>query len=416
MNSEIVESFAQIARDKNIDKDTLAAIVEDIFMKMIEKKYFTTENFSVIVNMDKGDIQIIQIVEVVEDVFCDVDEIDIEDAIKIDPDVELGDEFAKEIPLSELGRRLIIQAKQTLNQRIREIEKENIIKEYAQYIGDIMVGEVYQFRKNEVLINHNKVELILPRDEQIYKDRFRKGDTIRTVLIRVERGNSNNPKLIVSRKDNKFLARLFEIEVPEIYDGLVSIKAIARDPGNRAKIAVESNDDRVDAVGACVGMKGVRIHSIVKELNSENIDVVLYSSDPKLFIARSLAPAKVLKVEFTDKPNHQGENVKTAIVHVNVDQVSLAVGKDGQNVKLASQLTGFNIEIYREIDDGDVDIMEFSDVFEVGFLQQLMNAGYDSAKKILKVGADDIADETGLELSEIERLIVEIEEEFSEGE
>ena len=410
MNNEIVESFAQIARDKAIDKDLLASIIEEIFLNMIRKKYFTDENFSVIVNMEKGDIEILQEVLVSDDPFSEVDEISLEEARKIDPSLEVGDECVKILPLASFGRRLIMQAKQTLNQKIRELEKENIIKEYNSYIGEIMVGDVYQISRDKVLINHNKVELVMPKAEQIYKDKYRKGETIRTVLKRVDRGYSNNPILVVSRADNKFLERLFEIEVPEIYDGLVTIQSIAREPGDRAKIAVESNDDRVDAVGACVGMKGVRIHSIVKELNNENIDVVLYSNDVKVYIARALAPAKVLKVD-VDEIN------KKVIAYVNADQVPLAVGRGGQNIRLASKLTGYEIEIYREFvpeGDEDIDIMEFADEFDTDLLQGLLNSGFDSANKVLRAGAEKIADITGFNIGDIEELVEAIELEFSE--
>ena len=410
MNNEIVESFSQIARDKAIDKDLLSSIIEEIFLNMIRKKYFTDENFSVIVNMDKGDIEILQEVLVSDDPFSEVDEISLAEAKKIDPTLQVGDECVKIVPLISFGRRLIMQAKQTLNQKIRELEKENVFKEYTAYIGEIMVGDVYQIRKNEVLINHNKVELVMPKAEQIYKDRYRKGETIRTVLKRVDRGYSNNPILVVSRADNKFLERLFEIEVPEIYDGLVTIQSIAREPGDRAKIAVESNDDRIDAVGACVGMKGVRIHSIVKELNNENIDVVLYSVDPRIYIARSLAPAKILKVEI-DEAN------KKATAHVNADQISLAVGRGGQNIRLACKLTGYEIEIYREFvpeGDEDIEIMEFADEFDPEFLKGLMNSGYDSANRVLKAGAEKIAEETGFNLEDVENLVSAIEDEFNE--
>jgi len=436
MNSEIVESFAQIARDKNIDKDVLSGIIREIFMGMIRKRYFTDENFSVIVNMDKGDIQIIQEVEVVEDVFSDVDEISLEDARKLDSDAQLGDITVKIIPLAEFGRRLIMQAKQSLNQKIRELEKDHIFNEYTAQIGEIVVGDVYQKGKSWMLVNHNKVELFMPKDEQILKENPKKGETIRAVIKDVKRladfkeeemrkkredrnGRSNDrirkenynndPVIIISRGDNKFLERLFEIEVPEIYDGIVQIRSIARSPGERAKIAVESTDDRVDAVGACVGMKGTRIHSIVKELSNENIDVVLYSSDPRVFISKALAPARVMKVEVDEKN-------KYAKVYVQTDQVKLAIGREGQNIKLASNLTGYEIDIIREFKptgDDDVDIMEFTE-FDQKFLQLLVDAGYDTARKVMQVSPDDIAAETGAPIDQINDLISEIEYEFRE--
>ncbi|MBP1656629.1 MAG: transcription termination/antitermination protein NusA [Bacteroidetes bacterium] len=327
MNSEIVESFAQMVREKGIDKDILAGIVEDVFSMMVRKKYGQEAKFDVVVNMDKGDIEIFLEREVVEVVENPTTQIDRETAKELSgEDLDVGEDYVEVVPLVTFGRRLVVSAKQNLNQRIKEIERELMYNEYSNTIGDIIVGEIYQIRRNEILINHNRNELILPKSEQIFKERYKKGDTIRAAVKEV-RKNNGNPAVIVSRADPKFLAKLFEMEIPEIYDGIIEIKRIAREPGERAKVAVESHDDRIDAVGACVGMKGVRIHTIVRELNNENIDVINYTDVPELFITRSLAPAKLKSVEVQ-------KEARTANVLVASDQVSLAIGRNGQNIRL----------------------------------------------------------------------------------
>ena len=337
MNHEIVESFAQMVREKGIDKDILVGIVEDIFGMMVRKKYGQEARFDVVVNMEKGDIEIYLEKEVVDEVVDPSTQIDVKEARKKSgEDLDVGEDFVEIIPLETFGRRLVVSAKQNLNQRIKEIERESIYNEYSSTIGEIVVGEIYQIRKGkgEILVIHNKNELILPRSEQIYKERYKKGDTIRAVVKEVRKGASN-PVVIISRADPQFLMRLFEIEIPEIYDGIIEIKKIAREPGDRAKVAVLSHDDRIDAVGACVGMKGVRIHAIVRELNNENIDVINYSEDTNQFITKALSPAKLLSIELDAEE-------KKATVLVAADQVSLAIGKNGQNVRLASKLTGFD--------------------------------------------------------------------------
>ncbi len=281
MNSEIVESFSQMVREKGIDKDILTGIVEDVFSMMVRKKYGQDAKFDVVVNMDKGDIEIFLEREVVETVENPTTQIDVRDRQELSgEELDVGEDYVEVIPLVTFGRRLVVSAKQNLNQRIKEIEREMIYNEYSNTIGDIVVGEIYQIRRNEILINHNRNELLLPKSEQIFKERYKKGDTIRAVVKEV-RKNSGNPVVIVSRADPKFLSKLFELEIPEIYDGIIEIKQIAREPGERAKVAVESHDDRIDAVGACVGMKGVRIHTIVRELNNENIDVINFSDQPE---------------------------------------------------------------------------------------------------------------------------------------
>ncbi len=317
MNYDIVESFAQMVREKGIDRDVLGGILEDIFGLLVKKKYGEEAKFDVVVNMDRGDIEIFlerEIVDVVED---PNKQISIDEVNKKgnEDDLEVGEDFVEKIELATLGRRLVVLAKQSLNQKIRELEKEIIYNEYNELLGEIVVGDIYQIRKNDILVNHNKNELVLPRNEQIPFEKYKKGETIRAIVKEVRKGNSG-PVIVISRSDNMFLRRLFEIEIPEIYDGIIEIKSIAREPGERAKIAVESQDSRIDAVGACVGMKGVRIHAIVRELNNENIDVVSYSDDPIIFIQKSLAPAKLKKIELD-------EDEKKAIVTADSDQVSL---------------------------------------------------------------------------------------------
>src|SRR5512146_887945 len=329
MNSEIVESFAQMVRDKGIDKDVLAGILEEIFGLLVRKKYGDEAKYDVVVNMDRGDIEIFLEREIVDEVENPNLQVSLEEVNQKgnQEELEVGDDFVEKIELPALGRRLITLAKQSLNQKIREIEKDIIYNEYRELLGEIVVGDIYQIRKSDILVNHNKNELILPRQEQIPYERYKKGETIRAIVKEVRKGNSG-PVIIVSRSDNMFLRRLFEIEIPEIYDGIIDIKAIAREPGERAKVAVESQDNRSDAVGACVGMKGVRIHAIVRELNNENIDVINYSEDSIVFIQRSLAPAKLKKIEVDD-------DEKKAVVTADADQVSLIVGRNGVNIRLA---------------------------------------------------------------------------------
>ena len=322
MNHEIVDSFSQMAREKGLDRDILIGIIEDIFGMMVKKKYGLTAKYDIVVNMEKGDIEIYLEKEVAAEVTDPSTQISVADVkAKTGEEMQPGEEYVEIVPMSEFGRRLVISAKQNLNQRIKEIERETIYNEYSNAIGEIVVGEIYQIRKGrgEILVMHNKSELILPRSEQIYKERYKKGDMIRTVVKEVRKG-SGNPTVIISRADPQFLMRLFEIEIPEIYDGIIEIKRIAREPGDRAKVGVLSHDERVDAVGACVGMKGVRIHAIVRELNNENIDVINYSEDPAVFIQRSMAPAKLKEVQI------EAETKKATVIVAN-DQVSLAIGR-----------------------------------------------------------------------------------------
>jgi len=402
MNHEIVESFAQMVREKGIDKDILVGIVEDIFGMMVRKKYGPTAKYDVVVNMDKGDIEIYLEREVVEEVLDPVTQIDRKEARKRSgEEIDLGEEYVEIVPLDSFGRRLVVSAKQNLNQRIKEIEREAIYNEYSTSLGEIVVGEIYQIRKGkgEILVIHNKNELILPRSEQIYKERYKKGDTIRAVVKEVRKG-AGNPVVIISRTDSQFLMRLFEIEIPEIYDGIIEIKAIAREPGDRAKVAVLSHDDRIDAVGACVGMKGVRIHAIVRELNNENIDVINWSDDPTVFITRSLAPAKLKEIQL-DKEN------KKANVTVANDQVSLAIGKNGQNVRLASKLTGFDIQLIKEggeEEEYDMDLSEFREELGDVMFHKFFDEGYETVHDVIDTPVEELVATLWIEKEKIEEI------------
>ena len=413
MNHEIVESFAQMARDKGIDKDILIGIIEDIFGMMVRKKYGPSAKFDVVVNMEKGDIEIYlekQVVEVVEDPST---QIELKEANrKSDEKLEPGDEFVEIVPLDTFGRRLVISAKQNLNQRIKEIEREAIYNEYTNSLGEIVVGEIYQIRKGkgEILVIHNKNELILPRSEQIYKERYKKGDTLRAVVKEVRKG-AGNPVVIISRTDPQFLMRLFEIEIPEIYDGLIEIKRIAREPGDRAKVAVLSHDDRIDAVGACVGMKGVRIHAIVRELNNENIDVINYAEEPIPFITRALAPAKLKEIQL-DK-----ENKKAAVTVAN-DQVSLAIGRNGQNVRLASKLTGFEIQVLKEGGDEeyDMDLSEFREELGDVLFHKFFDENYETVRDVIEAPKGELIATLGIEPEKIEEIVAMLKKGLEEAE
>ncbi len=409
MNYEIVESFSSLVREKSIDKDILVGIVEDIFGMMVRKKYGQEAKFDVVVNMEKGDIEIYLEKEIIETVVDPVTQIDVETARKKSGEqLDVGEVYVEIINLADFGRRLIITAKQNLNQRIKELEKELIYNEYSNSIGEILVGEVYQIRKNEILVMHNKNEVVLPKSEQIQKERYKKGDTIRAVIKEV-RKNSGNPTVIVSRADTKFLARLFEIEIPEIYDGIIEIKDIAREPGDRAKVAVESHDDRIDAVGACVGMKGVRIHAIVRELNNENIDVINYSEEPLVMITRALAPAKLKKIDLDLE-------AKKATILVADDQVSLAIGKGGQNIRLAGKLSGFDLQLVKEGAEYDIELIEFRDEIGKEIYDKFIENGYDTAQQVMEADVEDLVTELGLEEEKVKEIVALIKKEFEEAE
>ncbi len=415
MNYDIVESFAQMVREKGIDRDVLGGILEEIFGLLVKKKYGEEAKFDVVVNMDRGDIEIFlerEIVDVVED---PNKQISIGEVNKKgnDDELEVGEDFVEKIELASLGRRLVVLAKQSLNQKIRELEKEIIYNEYNELLGEIVVGDIYQIRKNDILVNHNKNELILPRSEQIPFEKYKKGETIRAIVKEVRKGSSG-PVIVISRSDNMFLRRLFEIEIPEIYDGIIDIKAIAREPGERAKIAVESQDARIDAVGACVGMKGVRIHAIVRELNNENIDVINYSDDPIVFIQKSLAPAKLKKIELD-------EDEKKAVVTADSDQVSLIVGRNGVNIRLAMRLTGYEIEILREEKpfeeyEEDIELFDLKEELGSEIYDILINNGYDTAIDVLTAGAEKLKQIKEFDDEKIENIIEIIKSQFEDEE
>jgi len=414
--STLIESFAEFAKFKSIDRPTMMKIVEDVFRTMIRKKYGTDDNFNVIINVDKGDLEIWWMREIVSDDFAedsfDYDpnkHISLTDAHLIEKDFEEGEEVATEVKLEDFGRRMVQTARQTLIQKVKDLEKDNLFQKYKELVGEIINGEVYQVLSKEILlIDADGNELALPKYEQIPKDRFRKGDNVRAIVHRVEMHNGN-PKIILSRTSPKFLERLFELEVPEVYDGLISIRNIVREPGERAKVAVESYDDRIDPVGACVGMKGSRIHSIVRELENENIDVINFTDNIDLFIARALSPAKIssLKVE-ADKGR--------ASVFLKPDQVSLAIGKGGQNIKLASKLVGLEIDVFRELtgneDNEDVDLTEFVDEIEDWILDELKRIGLDTAKSVLALSKDDLVRRTELEEETVEDVLQILRQEF----
>jgi transcription termination/antitermination protein NusA len=409
MNYDIVESFSSLVREKGIDKDILAGIVEDIFSMMMRKKYGQEAKFDVVVNMDKGEIEIYLEKQVVDEVTDPVTQISIADARKRSAEeLQVGEDYVEIIGLEDFGRRLITTAKQNLNQRIKELEKELIYNEYSNSMGEIVVGEVYQIRKNEILILHNRNELVLPKNEQIQKERYKKGDTIRAIVKEV-RKNSGNPTVIVSRADSKFLERLFEIEIPEIYDGIIEIKGIAREPGDRAKVAVESHDDRIDAVGACVGMKGVRIHAIVRELNNENIDVINFSEESLVYIGRALSPAKLKTIELDT------ENKKASIL-VAEDQVSLAIGKGGQNIRLASKLTGYDLQLVKEGAEYDIELIEFRDEIGAEIYEKFIEMGYDTAQQVIDANFESLVEGLGIEREKVKSVVDLIKKEFEEAE
>lgn len=403
-SSKLVSSFAEIAREKGIDRDALQLIVEEVFRTMIRKRYGSDEAFEIIFNPDSGDMMIYHIQDVVDrmDLVDPVTEIEIDDALEIAGDFEVGDEVATEVDIAEFGRRAVMTARQTFRQKIRSIEKENVYNEYTEVIGEVVVGEIYQIRRREVLVIHDKVELILPKSEQIPREYYRKGDMLRAVVKEVQRDKGGAPRVIISRSDPLLMERLFEVEVPEVYDEIVEIKSIAREPGQRAKVAVTSHDQRVDPVGACVGMKGVRIHAIVRELNNENIDVVEWSPDPVQFIKRSLSPAHPVNVDLRDDLTPP-----RARVVVRAEEVSQAIGRGGQNIRLASKLTGYELDVYRELqpDEEDIDIEEFSDVLTEDIIDRLHEIGCDSARAVLDLSVDELARRADMDRELSDRII-----------
>ncbi len=401
----LVETFSEFKEFKNIDRETLMRILEDVFRHMLIKKNGTDENIDIIVNVDKGDLEIWRKRTIVEDDELEDENLQISysEAIKIEPDFEVGEEVVEPIRLADIGRREILTVRQNLISKVQEYEKDNIFRKYKDRIGDIVTGEVYQVWKNEILVlDDEDLELTMPRTEQIPGDFYRKGDTIRAVVARVDM-KKNAPVIILSRTSPMFLERLLEGEVPEIFDGLITIKNIVRVPGERAKIAVESYDDRIDPVGACVGMKGSRIHGIVRELRNENIDVINYTSNSSLYIQRSLSPAKITSINL-DEENKRAE------VYMKPDQVSLAIGKGGHNIKLAGKLTGYEIDVYRDTDSDyeDVDLQEFNDEIDQWIIDELKSIGCDTAKSVLELSAEELVRRSQLEeetIREVHRIL-----------
>ena len=406
-NLNLISNFAEFKELTNIVKSTMIGVLEDVFRHLLIKTYETDENFDIIINADKGDLEIWRNRIIVEDgqVENPNQQISISDARKLDETYEVGEEVADEIKLDSFGRRAVLSLRQNLASRILDLEKANLFEKYSERVGEIITGEVYQVWKKEILVlDDEDNELILPKSEQIPSDFFRKGDTIRAIVSKVEMRN-NSPVIILSRTAPEFLERLFEQEVPEIFDGLITIKKIVRIPGERAKVAVESYDERIDPVGACVGMKGSRIYSIVKELRNENIDVVNWTANTQLLIQRALNPAKISSITID-------EEKKTASVYLKPSEVSLAIGKGGLNIRLASMLTGYDIDVYRDVEEEDVDLQEFSDEIDQWIIDALKGIGCDTAKSVLEISPDDLVRRTDLEEETIREVISILKSEF----
>ncbi|CAM4223070.1 transcription termination/antitermination protein NusA [Cytophagaceae bacterium 50C-KIRBA] len=414
MNSvELISSFAEFAREKNIDKPSMIAVLEDVFRTMIRKKFGSDENFNVIINPESGDLEMWRTREIVDDNSEDIwdfDKIPLSEAKLIEPDFEIGEEVAELIKLEDFGRRVVQTARQTLIQKIKDIEKESLYDKYKDLVGELVSSEVYQILGRElILLDSEDNELILPKTEMIPKDRFKKGETIKAIIHKVEMANGT-PRIILSRISPVFLERLFEQEIPEIYDGTITIRKIVREPGERAKVAVESYDDRIDPVGACVGMKGSRIHGIVRELQNENIDVINFTDNLELLVARTLSPAKLNSMTI-DKER------KRISVFLNSDQVSMAIGRGGQNIKLAGKLVGYEIDVFRdvpkdELDEEDVELNEFSDDIDAWILGELHKIGLDTAKQVLALSKEELERRTELEEETIEDILSILRAEF----
>lgn len=410
----LIESFQDFKDAENIDRPTLMKVLEDVFKTLLRKKYGSDENFDVIVNTEKGDLEIIHRRTIVEDgqVENPVAEVAYSDAVKIEPDYEVGEELFQEVDILDFGRRAILAAKQTLASRISDLKKNSLVKKYADRVGEIISAEVYQVWKKEVLLlDEDGNELIIPKSEQIPSDYFKKGENVKAVVKKVELKN-NSPVIILSRTHPSFLAKLLEIEVPEIFDGLIVIRKIVREPGERAKVAVESYDDRIDPVGACVGMKGSRIHGIVRELKNENIDVINWTNNTQLLIQRALTPAKVSFMEIDAEKKH-------ANVYLKPDQVSLAIGRRGVNIKLACELAGYEIDVFRddenETEEFDIDLEEFADEIDTWVIDELKRIGCDTARSVLDLTTEELERRTDLEKETIDELRKVLEEEFQKG-
>ncbi|MCX6193476.1 transcription termination factor NusA [Aquirufa sp. A-Brett2-W8] len=414
MNSvELISSFSDFAREKNIDKPTMIAVLEEVFRTMIRKKFGADENFNVIINAESGDLEMWRSREIVDDNSEDIwdfDKIPLSEAKLIEPDFEIGEEVAELIKLEDFGRRVVQTARQTLIQKIKDIEKEGLYEKYKDLVGELVTSEVYQILGRElILLDNEDNELVLPKTEMISKDRFKKGETIKAIIHKVEMANGT-PRIILSRISPVFLERLFEQEIPEIYDGTITIRKIVREPGERAKVAVESFDDRIDPVGACVGMKGSRIHGIVRELQNENIDVINFTDNLELLVARTLSPAKLNSMAI-DKERRR------ISVYLNSDQVSMAIGRGGQNIKLAGKLVGYEIDVFRdvpkdELDDEDVELTEFSNEIEAWILAELHKIGLDTAKQVLALSKEELERRTELEEGTIDEILAVLRSEF----
>ncbi len=413
--SVLIESFADFAKQKNIDRPTMIRILEDVFRTMVKKKFGADDNFDVIVNADKGDLEIWRFREIVDDESEDIwdfDKIPLSEAQKIEPDFEVGEEVAEQIHLEDFGRRAVTTARQTLIQKVKDLEKDILFQKYKDIVGEIVSCEVYQILSREVLLTDAEGnEISLPRGEQIPKDRYRKGESVRAVVHKVEMINGS-PKIILSRTAPEFLERLFEQEVPEVYDGLITIKKVVREPGERAKVAVESYDDRIDPVGACVGMKGSRIHAIVRELQNENIDVINYTDNLELYIQRALSPAKISSLSID-------QETRRVTAYLKPDQVSLAIGKGGLNIRLAGKLTDFQIEVFREASEqpefeDDVDLDQFRDEIEGWILEELKKIGCDTARSVLELSREELLRRTDFEEETIDSVLQILKMEFEQ--
>ncbi|MEI7581071.1 transcription termination factor NusA [Runella sp.] len=408
----LIESFAEFARSKNIDRPTIIKVLEEVFRTMIRKKYGTDTNFDVIINPDSGDLEMWRTREIVDDNSEDIwepDKIPLTEAHKIQDDFEVGEEVAEEVKLEDFGRRMVQTARQTLIQKIKDLEKELLYIKYKDMVGDLLTVDVYQMLKNEIIcLDSEGNELVLPKQEQIFKDKYRKGEPVKVVIHKVEL-NNGTPRITLSRTSPVFLERLFETEIPEIYDGLINIRKIVREPGERAKVAVESYDDRIDPVGACVGMKGSRIHTIVRELNNENIDVINYTENLELLIQRALSPAKITSMVID-------RETKRVSVYLKPDQVSLAIGKGGQNIKLAGRLVGMEIDVFRDVegqeDEEDVDLSEFTDEIDEWMIEEFRKIGLDTAKQVISISKEELIRRTDLEEETVDEILEILRREF----